>query len=141
MGFKGFPERSVSGDLSYNDKQIVVTDMIKDGRWEENFRRRLYANEQLEWDLMPRDWGPVPTLVDSEDEVTIMEDFSIRKCYKNFASNNIRCNFDKFLWRKQIPSKVFFILWAIFNDSLLARDMLTHRGITLETNKCVFCNS
>lgn len=93
------------------DKQIAVADMIKDGRWEGNFRRHLNPNEQLEWDLLRRDLGPVPNLVEGEDEVNIMEEFSTKKCYGKFAANNIRCNFDKFFREKANSfTGIFYIL-------------------------------
>ncbi|XP_026440533.1 uncharacterized protein LOC113339485 [Papaver somniferum] len=53
------------------DKKSSIVEIIVNGSWTCNFKRRLNANESLEWDLLCRDI-PVPTLEDGEDEVSFI---------------------------------------------------------------------
>lgn len=94
----------------------------------------------MEWDLLRRDVFLIPVLVAEEDKLVFMEDFSVQKCYEVLSGNYDTCSFDKHLWKGYIPNKVSFILWACFHDSLPARDMLTHRGMIIESDLCVLCN-
>ncbi|XP_026380060.1 uncharacterized protein LOC113274861 isoform X1 [Papaver somniferum] len=98
-------------------------------------------NEQLEWDLLKRDLHHVPVLVEEDDKMEIMENFSTSNCYDKLIGDLDECGFNQFLWKSHIPNKVSFILWATFDDSLPTRDMLRHRGVDIESDQCILCNS
>jgi hypothetical protein len=44
----------------------------------------------------------------------------------------------KFMWKAKIPLKVKTFLWLVLKDSILTRDVLSHRGGVCE-KKCLFC--
>lgn len=103
-------------------------------------RRRLTTAEQLEWDLLCNALGPVHILDEEEDEVDILGGFSVKKFYEAQVQEvEEHCNYHKYLWRKNIPSKVSFMLWANFHDSLPKRSMLHHRRVEIEDVHCLFC--
>ncbi|XP_026437396.1 uncharacterized protein LOC113335585 [Papaver somniferum] len=122
-------------------KQATIAEMINGGRWEGAFHKNLDANERCEWDLLRRDLGVVPSLVEENDEISFPDNFSAKTIYAAMENNTVEYRYVKFLWLKTIPNKVSFLLWAIFNDSLPTRSFLRHRGIELENDKCVFCNT
>ncbi|XP_026378791.1 uncharacterized protein LOC113273256 [Papaver somniferum] len=62
-------------------------------------------------------------------------------CYEALSGTQNECVFHKFLWKKTIPQKGSFLLWAIFNNSLPTRDMLHHIGVTVDSLDCVMCNN
>lgn len=89
---------------------------------------------------MRRDLGAVPTLVEGEDEVKFFGDnFSTKVCYEAMAGTMEDCSFSKFLWKKTVPPKVSFLLWAVFNNSLPTRDVLRHIRVDVESEVCVMC--
>ncbi|XP_026439714.1 uncharacterized protein LOC113338526 [Papaver somniferum] len=47
--------------------------------------------------------------------------------------------FDRFLWKKNIPPKVSFMLWAIFHESLPTYNMLIRRDVEVQSEVCVMC--
>ncbi|XP_026430759.1 uncharacterized protein LOC113327852 [Papaver somniferum] len=121
-------------------KDASIADMIVNNSWNFEFRRSLNANKKLQWDLLRRDCYPIPVLVEAKDEVDIMENFSAKKCYEVLTGTYPPCNFDSHLWKHNIPNKVSFILWASFHDSISTRDMLVHRGMSIQSDLCVLCN-
>ncbi|XP_026459914.1 uncharacterized protein LOC113360642 [Papaver somniferum] len=115
--------------------------MVENGRLQCQFRRRLYLNEQLEWDLLCNELGPVHGLVDEEDNVEIMGDFSVKKCYELLVQEDGNWDFSKYLWKQGIPNKVSFVLWATFHDSLPTLTMPRHRRVDIQEMKCPFCKT
>ncbi|XP_026416127.1 uncharacterized protein LOC113311510 [Papaver somniferum] len=87
------------------DKDATIYDMIANGVWVCDFKRPLNLNEQLEWDILRRDLNHVPGLVEADDELEIMENFSTSRCYERMYGNLEECDFDKFLWKGNIPNK------------------------------------
>ncbi|XP_026378047.1 uncharacterized protein LOC113272427 [Papaver somniferum] len=124
-----------------NGRGASIAQMIRDGRWCGNFRHQLNANEQMEWDLLCRDIGLVPTLVYRDDEVDFTANYSNKLCYDTLAGNVPECCFSKFLWKNYIPPKVNFLLWAIFHNSLPTRVMLSHRRVELDSTDFPLCNN
>ncbi|XP_026378147.1 uncharacterized protein LOC113272539 [Papaver somniferum] len=120
-------------------KNASITDMVEDGRLYCNFRRRLFMQERMEWDLLCNELGPVHGLVEEEDSVEIMSEFTVKKCYEQLVQDDTTCDFNKFLWKQGIPPKVSFICWATFHDSLPTLSMLRHRGMDIQDDKCPFC--
>lgn len=90
-------------------KQAFIADMIHHGRWHGVFRNALNGNAHLEWDLRCRYLGDVPTLVEGEGEIKIMENFSSKGCYDLLVGNVQECDFHKYSWKYYIPSKVSFM--------------------------------
>lgn len=90
--------------------------------------------------LLRRDLGDVPILLDGEDEVHILDNFSTKACYEASEGRVEECAYINFLWRRDILSKVSFVLWEVFNNSLTTRDMLRHKGINTDSTVCVMCN-
>ncbi|XP_026429325.1 uncharacterized protein LOC113325342 [Papaver somniferum] len=78
-------------------------------------------------------------MVDEDDYFKLMDSFSSKFCYAVLEEHAEDCGFEKFLWKSQVPSKVSFILWAIFHNSLPTRDVLTHRRVQIDSEACVFC--
>ncbi|XP_026380062.1 uncharacterized protein LOC113274861 isoform X2 [Papaver somniferum] len=62
-------------------------------------------NEQLEWDLLKRDLHHVPVLVEEDDKMEIMENFSTSNCYDKLIGDLDECGFNQFLWKSHIPNK------------------------------------
>ncbi|XP_026451670.1 uncharacterized protein LOC113351996 [Papaver somniferum] len=62
-------------------KQATISEMIRDGSWQGNFKANLNQNEQMEWDILLRDLGHVPTLVDEDDDVHFVENVCPKSCY------------------------------------------------------------
>ncbi|XP_026396213.1 uncharacterized protein LOC113290836 [Papaver somniferum] len=123
------------------DKDASISDMLGATCWNSAFKKTLDASEQLEWDLLKRDLSFLPTLVDAEDEMTIMENFNTQRCYEILAGDYEACNFEQNLWKSNVPHKVSFILWATFHNSLPTRDMLIHRDMDIENDLCPLCNT
>lgn len=48
--------------------------------------------------------------MEGEDEVEMLDNFSSKACYDALEGALPECNFEKYLWRKDIPNKVSFIL-------------------------------
>ncbi|XP_026377857.1 uncharacterized protein LOC113272187 [Papaver somniferum] len=65
----------------------------------------LIYQEQTEWGLLCNKLGPVPLLVDEEYEVSILEEYTVKKGYEALLEDDVACNFVKFLWKKDIPPK------------------------------------
>ncbi|XP_026416718.1 uncharacterized protein LOC113312180 [Papaver somniferum] len=102
-------------------EQASVADMISPGRWSEIWVMSM--------------------LVDGDDEVEFCDYFSTKACYDALAGPMEVCSYRKFLWKNDLTSKVGFMLWAAFNNSLPTRDMLRHRGVEIDSSLCVMCNT
>ncbi|XP_026398228.1 uncharacterized protein LOC113294007 [Papaver somniferum] len=102
-----------------------------------NFKNHLNANDQLEWDFL-RDIGVVPTLVEGNDEVNFPTNYN-KFCYQTLAGDVPDCSFSKFLWKNYVPSKVSFLLWAVYHKSLPKREMLRHRRVELDNIAFPLC--
>ncbi|XP_026410545.1 uncharacterized protein LOC113305757 [Papaver somniferum] len=122
-----------------SNKNASLLDMIENGRLKCQTRRRLYQNEQFEWDMLCNDLGHVHGLNEEEYVVEVMEDFSVKKCYELLVQDDTRWDFNRFLWKQGIPPKVSFMLWATFHDSLPTLSMLKHKGLDIENTLCLFC--
>ncbi|XP_026442557.1 uncharacterized protein LOC113342129, partial [Papaver somniferum] len=91
---------------AFHNKQATVADMIHESNWIGVFKHSVNANEQLEWDLLRRDFGIVPLLTEGDDEIKIFGDnFSTKVCYEAMAGTMEVCSFSKHLWKKTIPAK------------------------------------
>lgn len=106
------------------NKTASVSDMILEGRLVCYSRRRFTQLEQMEWDMLCNELGPVHSLNGEEDQIDIMEGFTVKKCYDCQMEDDSVWDFEKFLWKKTIPPKVSFMLWANFHESLPTRSML-----------------
>ncbi|XP_026396540.1 uncharacterized protein LOC113291193 [Papaver somniferum] len=62
----------------------------------------------------------LPALVDEEDIVSFLDDYTVKKRYELQIEEDTTCNFDKFLWKKEIPYK--------------------HRGTDIPNTVCSLCN-
>lgn len=113
--------------------------MVENGRLFGNFRRRLYFQEQMEWDLLCNELGPVHGLVEDDDSVEVLGDFTVKKCYEQLVHDDSNCDFSKFLWNKGIPPKVSCIFWVTFHNSLPTLSILRHRGMEIQDDICPFC--
>ncbi|XP_026383886.1 uncharacterized protein LOC113279410 [Papaver somniferum] len=120
-------------------KNASIADMVGDGRLYCNFKRKIFLQEQVEWDLLCNEMGPVHGLVEEEDNVEIMGDFTVKKCYEKMVKDDTICDFNKFLWKNGIPPKVSFMFWATFHNSLPTLSMLRYRGMDIQDDKCPFC--
>ncbi|XP_026416157.1 uncharacterized protein LOC113311544 [Papaver somniferum] len=85
--------------------------------------------------------GQVPEVTNEEDELKILEDFSTKSCYDALVGDLEQCNFQKFVWKNNIPHKVSFLLWEGFQNVIPTRLMLRHRGIQVESELCLFCDA
>ncbi|XP_026378924.1 uncharacterized protein LOC113273413 [Papaver somniferum] len=70
-----------------------------------------------------------------------MGDFPVKKCYylQMEGEGENDASFEKFVWKKNIPPKVSFMLWACFHDSLSTLSMLQHRGVEIQSVICPIC--
>ncbi|XP_026409996.1 uncharacterized protein LOC113305109 [Papaver somniferum] len=66
-------------------------------------------------------------------------DFSVHRCYEMQLNDDVEVSFNKFMWKQFIPTKVSFMLWATFHNSLPTKDMLQHRGMEVQDSLCVLC--
>ncbi|XP_026452996.1 uncharacterized protein LOC113353687 [Papaver somniferum] len=121
------------------NKTASVFEMISEGRLVCNSRRRLTQLEQMEWDMLCNELGPVHSLNGGEDQIDILDGFTAKKCYDWQMEDDTVWDFERFLWKKNIPPKVSFMLWANFHDSLPTRSMLKHRRVQVQDDKCLFC--
>ncbi|XP_026400307.1 uncharacterized protein LOC113296196 [Papaver somniferum] len=122
-------------------KKASIFDMIVESRLQCQTRRNLYLNEQLEWDMLCNQLGPFHGLNEEEDEVDIMGGFNVKKCYETLLQDGTNYDFNKFLWKKGIPPRGSFMIWAHFHNSLPTVTMLNHRGVHIQSVQCLFCNS
>ncbi|XP_026400012.1 uncharacterized protein LOC113295894 [Papaver somniferum] len=113
--------------------------MVVNGRLQCLTRRRLYMKEQLEWDLLCIELGIVHSLNANEDTVDVLDGFTVKKCYEFQLDEAEDCDFVRFLWKKNIPHKVSFMLWGNFHDSLPSYSMSKHRNVIVQDDKCLFC--
>ncbi|XP_026420598.1 uncharacterized protein LOC113316659 [Papaver somniferum] len=112
--------------------------MVVNGRLWYNTRRTMNAAEQLEWDSLCNELGPVPVFDEDMDEITYEGEFSVKKVYEMQMADAEIPSFQKFLWRKQIPPKVSFLLRAYMHDSIPTLSELRHRGVEVALDRCHF---
>ncbi|XP_026410891.1 uncharacterized protein LOC113306132 [Papaver somniferum] len=124
-----------------NTKLDSVEEMIQNGILYCSSRRRLSAMEQLEWDMLCNELGPVHGLNEEEDTVEFFGGFTVKICYELQVQEEPVGDFSKFLWKKNVPPKGSFMVWVYFHHSLPTRTMLTHRGMEVQSEYCVFCNA
>lgn len=122
-------------------KDATIAEVLGSSGWNCIFKKQLNANEQLEWDLLRRDLAVLPRLVEEDDEMKLMDNFSVHNCYELLARDSDVCNIEVHLWKTNIPHKVSFILWASFHNSLPTRDVLGPRGVDIDSDCCVLCNA
>ncbi|XP_026451761.1 uncharacterized protein LOC113352106 [Papaver somniferum] len=113
--------------------------MVINGRLQCFSRRKLSTQEQLQWDSLCNELGPVPDFSEEADELLMEGDFSVHECYNMQLEDRSECSFEIFLWNKNIPSKVSFMLWTNFHNSLPTLTMLSHRGVNVQSKLCVYC--
>ncbi|XP_026384730.1 uncharacterized protein LOC113280301 [Papaver somniferum] len=123
------------------NKSCYLAEMIHEGVLCLKSRRNLSVQEELEWNFLCNEIGPVPILVDDEDNVSWLgEECTVNKGYELQLQEDTPCNFDKFLWKSDIPYKISFMLWENFHDSLPTLCMLEHRGVNIQNTICSLCN-
>lgn len=121
------------------DKNASISEMICNGRLHCNTKRSMSDVEQVEWNLLCNEFGPVPEFVDEEDGISYEGDFTVKRCYERQLETDGEHRFQKYLWKKQVPSKVSFLLWAYMHDSVPTLTMLQHRGNNVASVRCHFC--
>ncbi|OUZ99144.1 Reverse transcriptase zinc-binding domain [Macleaya cordata] len=85
----------------------------------------------------------VPPLNVEDDEIhckfALANRFSAKECY-NISMREVGDIWDeKLLWRKEIPSKISFMVWCALRNAMPTIDNLIRRGMTW-VNKCYLCN-
>ncbi|XP_026450737.1 uncharacterized protein LOC113350844 [Papaver somniferum] len=121
-------------------KIASIADMIQNGRLYIKIKRNLSQQEQLKWNLLCNELGPIPDFVEEEDTVYVMDEYNVEKGYEIQLHDNTVFKFEKNLWRKDIPPKVSFMLWTNFHNSLPSLSMLSHRGVDIDNTLCNNCN-
>ncbi|XP_026408982.1 uncharacterized protein LOC113304133 [Papaver somniferum] len=121
------------------DKNASISEMICNGRLHCNTKRSMSDVEQVEWNLLCNELGPVPEFVDEEDGISYEDAFTVKRCYERQLETDGEHRFQKYLWKKQVPSKVSFLLWAYMHDSVPTLTMLQHRGNNVASVRCHFC--
>ncbi|XP_026384301.1 uncharacterized protein LOC113279867 [Papaver somniferum] len=90
---------------------------------------------------MCNELGPVTVFDDDMDEITYEGEFSVKKIYEKQMVDAEILRFQKFLWKKQVPTKVSFLLWAYMHNFIPTLSMLRHRGVEIALDKCHFCQT
>ncbi|XP_026420608.1 uncharacterized protein LOC113316671 [Papaver somniferum] len=77
-----------------------------------------------------------------QGEVDCLEgDASAKVIYKRLSEVDPDWEGDRFLSSKFVPSKVLFLFWASLHESIPTRHMLQRRGVDIQSNLCLFCNT
>ncbi|XP_026453969.1 uncharacterized protein LOC113355345 [Papaver somniferum] len=90
---------------------------------------------------MCNELGPVTVFNEDMDEITYEAEFSVKKIYEMQLEDAEILTFQKFLWKKQVPTKVSFLLWAYMHNSTPTLTMLSHRGVEVASDRCHFCQT
>ncbi|OVA01323.1 Reverse transcriptase zinc-binding domain [Macleaya cordata] len=84
-----------------------------------------------------------PPLSTSQDKISCKfvkgNYFSAKECYLNLTAGESVLWEDKLIWRKEIPSKVSFMVWCAARNAIPMSDNLIRRGMVL-VNCCYLCN-
>ncbi|XP_026379845.1 uncharacterized protein LOC113274637 [Papaver somniferum] len=101
----------------------------------------MLAVERWEWDMICNELGPVHGLNGNEDIVDFFVGFTVRKYYQVQVQEEPVGDFNNYLWKKNVPPKISYMLWAYFHDSLPTFAMLSHKRIEVQNENCLFCNN
>ncbi|XP_026428102.1 uncharacterized protein LOC113323972 [Papaver somniferum] len=88
-----------------SQKTAFIADMIQEGILCLKSKKNLSAHEQLEWGLLCNELGHVPELVDEDDEVFILEYYTVKKGYEVQLLDNQDCKFFQIFVEKRYPSE------------------------------------
>ncbi|XP_026429000.1 uncharacterized protein LOC113324942 [Papaver somniferum] len=112
---------------------------IYDNGWNFQFSRVLDPAESIDLLELKFDIRLVALIQGVED--CLEGGVSAKTVYAKLSDTDPDWDGQHILSSKFVPPKVLFLLWASLRDSIPTRHMLQHRGVAVQSNRCLFCNT
>ncbi|XP_026450839.1 uncharacterized protein LOC113350962 [Papaver somniferum] len=127
------------------NKNSKLADMVTtEGNWNFIFKRNLAGVEVNIFAAMLLVIGSDPPALDSLPETRRWSPhssgvFTVKTLYSKLIAESGMDNFPHyFIWKRPVPSKIYFLLWCLMHDKLNTIDMLQIKGVDIY-NSCVLC--